>query len=552
MPSMGVFKHLFKGLYEWLLHSVDVITQHLVAIVIKISVVKHLIKEFHDRFTYFIDLLAQHFIIVALSSFLVLVFGVLIGVFVFYNSKARAFLLPIVNFLYTIPSLALFALFIPLIGVGLKNALLVLVLYGLLPIVHSTYNALKEVREEVIKAAIGLGCNPKELFFRVRFLLAIPQILVGLRIAVVMLVAMAGIGALIGAGGLGQAIFRGLNTQNTTLLVAGSLIIALFSVLADKFVSVFQHENALQRLFSQNATKKQKRKVYLNLAVFFFLLLASALWLIPRNIEEKPLVVATKPSSEQYILGEILSLLLEKHHIPIKRAFGIGGGTMNIHPALLRGDFDLYVEYTGTAWVNTLKNPLTQKVDFETIKKRYEKEFNLLWVGLLGFNNTYSLAISKEDAQKYAIETFSDLAFHSPNFDFGAEFDFFEREDAFKGLVKAYPFHFRSLHEMDINLRYKSFESHKINALDVFTTDAQIKELDLKVLKDDKGFFPNYQAGIVMRKEIVKKYPEALKILEKLDSKFSDEVMQDLNYQVEVLKKSPQIVAKDFLERLGL
>ncbi|WQZ47678.1 ABC transporter permease/substrate-binding protein [Helicobacter pylori] len=553
MPSMGVFKHLIKELYEWLLHSVDVITQHLVAIVLKISVVKYLIKEFHDRFTYFIDLLVQHFIIVALSSFLVLVFGVLIGVFVFYNSKARAFLLPVVNFLYTIPSLALFALFIPLIGVGLKNALLVLVLYGLLPIVHSTYNALKEVREEVIKAAIGLGCNPKELFFRVRFLLAIPQILVGLRIAVVMLVAMAGIGALIGAGGLGQAIFRGLNTQNTTLLVAGSLIIALFSVLADKFVSVFQHENALQRLFSQNATKKQKRRVYLNLAVFLFLLLASALWLIPRNaIEEKPLVVATKPSSEQYILGEILSLLLEKHHIPIKRAFGIGGGTMNIHPALLRGDFDLYVEYTGTAWVNTLKNPLTQKVDFETIKKRYEKKFNLLWVGLLGFNNTYSLAISKEDAQKYAIETFSDLAFHSPNFDFGAEFDFFEREDAFKGLVKAYPFHFRSLHEMDINLRYKSFESQKINALDVFTTDAQIKELDLKVLKDDKGFFPNYQAGIVMRKEIVKKYPEALKILEKLDSKFSDEVMQDLNYQVEVLKKSPQIVAKEFLERLGL
>ncbi len=115
MPIMGVFKHLIKGLYEWLLHSVDVITQHLVAIVLKISVVKHLIKEFHDRFTYFIDLLAQHFIIVALSSFLVLVFGVLIGIFVFYNSKARAFLLPVVNFLYTIPSLALFALFIPLI-----------------------------------------------------------------------------------------------------------------------------------------------------------------------------------------------------------------------------------------------------------------------------------------------------------------------------------------------------------------------------------------------------------------------------------------------------
>ncbi|GAA8664437.1 hypothetical protein KYTH90_08500 [Helicobacter pylori] len=98
-----------------MLHSIDAATQHLVAVVLKISVVKYLIQEFHDRFIYFIDLIAQHFIIVVLSGFFVLVFGVLIGVFVFYNSRARAFLLPIVNFLYTIPSLALFALFIPLI-----------------------------------------------------------------------------------------------------------------------------------------------------------------------------------------------------------------------------------------------------------------------------------------------------------------------------------------------------------------------------------------------------------------------------------------------------
>ncbi len=523
-------------------------------IMIGMSALKHFIQEFYERLFYFIDLIAQHFVIVSLSSLMVLVFGVLIGVFVFYSSKARIFLLPIVNFLYTIPSLALFALFIPLIGVGLKNALVVLVLYGLLPIVHSTYNALKDVREEVIKASIGLGCNQKELFFRVRFLLAIPQILVGLRIAVVMLVAMAGIGALIGAGGLGQAIFRGLNTQNTMLLVVGSFIIALFSVLADKFVSVFQHENALQRLCSQNATKKQKIKVYTNLALLVFLLIASVLWLVPKNTtEQKPLVVATKLSSEQYILGEILSTLLEKHaHLPIKRAFGIGGGTINIHPALLKGDFDMYVEYTGTAWVNTLKNPLKEKVDFKEIKRRYEKEFNLLWVGLLGFNNTYSLAISKENAQKYSIQTFSDLALYSEHFDFGAEFDFFERDDAFKGLMKAYGFKFKSLHEMDINLRYKSFVSQKINALDVFTTDAQIKALHLKVLTDDKGFFPNYKAGIVIRKEVVKKYPKVLEILEKLNSKITDERMQDLNYQVEVLKKSPKAVAESFLESIGL
>ena len=113
-----------------------------------------------------------------------------------------------------------------------------------------------------------------------------------------------------------------------------------------------------------------------------------------------------------------------------------------------------------------------------------------------------------------------------------------------------YPFQFKKLEEMDINLRYKAFEEGKINAVDVFTTDAQIKKLDLKVLQDDKNYFPNYKAGIVIRQEILEKYPVLEPLLNKLQNKISTEKMQQLNYEVEIEKKSPAEVAKNFLNSL--
>ncbi len=168
-------------------------------------------------------------------------------------------------------------------------------------------------------------------------------------------------------------------------------------------------------------------------------------------------------------------------------------------------------------------------------------------MGLLGFNNTYGLAISKKNSE---ISTFSELAQKSADFTFGAEFDFFERSDAFPGLKKVYPFNFKNLEEMDINLRYKAFEENKIDAVDVFTTDAQIKNLKLKVLKDDKNYFPSYEAGIVIRQEILDRYPEIEPLLYRLQEKISTEKMQQLNYEVEIEKKSPAEVAKNFLHSL--
>ncbi|KIA90559.1 ABC transporter permease/substrate-binding protein [Kaistella jeonii] len=511
--------------------------------------------DFWERRIYYLQLLAEH-LLLSLGSLLAVTFlGILIGIFVFYSSKSRKIILPLINFLYTIPSIAMFGLLIPLVGIGLKNALIVLIIYGLLPIVRSTYSGLKEVPAQLVEAAEGLGSTKRQVFRNIYFPLALPSILSGLRITVVMIVALTGLAALIGAGGLGQAIFRGLNTMNTGLIVTGSLGISLFAILGDQWIGQFEKDQSLLRVISKNATKRQKNRIIFPTVAVLILSIAAVIYLNPLSSNSvKTIVVASKPTSEQFILGEIISQEIENNtDIKVVRKFGIGGGTTNIHPAMLSKDLDVYVEYTGTAWLNVLKEKLPENhlINFDELNKIYQNKFKLKWLGLLGFNNTYGVAISKNDSQKNNILTYTELALKSSNYTFGAEFDFFERSDAFPGLKKLYPFQFIKLEEMDINLRYKAFEEGKINAVDVFTTDAQIKNLNLKVLKDDKNYFPSYEAGIVIRQEILEKYPEIETLLNKFQTKISTEKMQQLNYEVEIEKKSPAEVAKNFLKTVN-
>lgn len=500
-----------------------------------------------DRAGYFLTLLSEHLQISFLAMLLVSVFGIAIGIWVFYSYRAYRIIMPVVNFLYTIPSIAMFGLLIPLVGIGLQNALIVLVLYGLLPIVHNTYSGMKAVPDNLVDAAKGLGATPKQLFMDIYFPLALPSILSGLRVTTVMIIALTGLAALIGAGGLGQAIFRGLNTMNTPLIVTGSLGISLFAILGDKFIARLEKGNSLQHIIGRNAKPSDTLFIYTNLVILGVLLTASIVYLNPFTRDHQGVItVASKPMSEQYILAEIISQLIEEEtDLTVNRQFGIGGGTTNIHPALLSGDLDLYVEYTGTAWMSVLKQQAP--VDYDQLQRQYQQSYDLQWMGLLGMNNTYAIAISKDLAKQKNITSYSDLVKRSHEFEFGAEFEFFEREDAFPGLLKVYPFHFAKLHEMDISLRYKAIEEGKVNAIDAFTTDAQIEALGLQVLVDDQHFFPDYEAGIVIRQSLLTQYPELRIVLTQLNGKITTEIMRQMNFQLEILNASPKTIASNFL-----
>lgn len=269
----------------------------------------------------------------------------------------------------------------------------------------------------------------------------------------------------------------------------------------------------------------------------------------------KTIKIATKPMTEEFILGEMLKLLIEDNtDLKVEITKGVGGGTSNIHPAILKGDFDLYPEYTGTGWNFVLKEK--EIPDDETLYKKltekYKKEYNLSWIGLYGFNNTYGLVISKDLGEKYNIKTYSDLAAYSKDFTFGAEYDFYEREDGFKALCDKYGLNFKKKVDLDIGLKYKAINSKQIDVMNIFTTDGNLAKSDVIVLKDDKNFYQTYYCGTVIRDDVLKKHPELKEALMKMDKLITEKEMVELNNKVESEGKDEVIVAKEFLKSKGL
>ena len=265
--------------------------------------------------------------------------------------------------------------------------------------------------------------------------------------------------------------------------------------------------------------------------------------------------IATKPMSEQFILGEMLALLIEENSdLHVKITKGVGGGTSNIHPAMIKGDFDLYPEYTGTGWLVILKKDTLLPPDqlFSELQKEYSREYGLKWVAPYGFNNTYSLAVSNEMAKKYNLKTFSDLALYPDLFTFGAEYDFYEINDGYADLCAYYNLKFKKNLDMDIGLKYEAMKSGKIDVINIFTTDGQLSHANLTVLKDDKHFFPSYYCATIVREETLKEHPELERILEKMNGILTDQEMADMNYKVDVEHRTEREVAVEFLKKKGL
>ena len=265
--------------------------------------------------------------------------------------------------------------------------------------------------------------------------------------------------------------------------------------------------------------------------------------------------IATKPMSEQFILGEMLALLIEENSdLHVKITKGVGGGTSNIHPAMIKGDFDLYPEYTGTGWLVILKKDslLPPGQLFSELQKEYSREYGLKWVAPYGFNNAYSLAVSNEMAKKYNLKTFSDLALYPDLFTFGAEYDFYEINDGYADLCAYYNLKFKKNLDMDIGLKYEAMKSGKIDVINIFTTDGQLSHANLTILKDDKHFFPSYYCATIVREETLKEHPELERILEKMNGILTDQEMADMNYKVDVEHRTEREVAVEFLKKKGL
>lgn len=268
-----------------------------------------------------------------------------------------------------------------------------------------------------------------------------------------------------------------------------------------------------------------------------------------------PIEIATKPMTEQYILGEMLKALVEDAGYEENVTKGIGGGTNNIQPAMERGDFDLYPEYTSSGWVLVLDHQAEGVADdemLEKLKEEYQTNFGMTWVGMYGFNNTFTVAVRDEVAQQYGLKTTSDLAAAAPELVFGGNPDYIEREDGFPVLTETYGLSFKQVMDIDIGLKYQALRNGDIDVTNGFTTDAQLAAGGVTTLEDDKHLQVNYFCSTVVRQDALDSHPGLEDALMKMDGILSDKEMAELNYKVEVEGQDEAKVARDFLVSKGV
>ncbi|MEJ6464526.1 ABC transporter permease subunit [Fusobacterium nucleatum] len=508
--------------------------------------INQLMKLLTEDFKFFTNLTKEHILISLLAISIASVLGIILGIIISEYRRFSGLILGTVNILYTIPSIALLGFFITITGVGNTTALIALIIYALLPIIRSTYTGIVNINPLIIEASEGMGSTKLQQLFKVKLPLALPVLMSGIRNMVTMTIALAGIASFVGAGGLGVAIYRGITTNNSAMTFLGSLLIAILALVFDFILGLIE-----KRLANH---KRVKYKLNPKLIILGLFIVIFGVYFSLNSKKEKTINIATKPMTEGYILGQMLTEIIEQDtDLKVNITNGVGGGTSNIHPAIVRGEFDIYPEYTGTSWEAVLKKEASyDESKFDELQKEYKEKYNLEYVNLYGFNNTYGLAVNKDIADKYNLKTYSDLAKVSNNLIFGAEYDFFEREDGYKELQKVYDIDFKKKIDMDIGLKYQAMKDKKIDVMVIFTTDGQLAISDVIVLEDDKKMYPSYRAGTVVRSEILSKYPELKPVLEKLNNILDDKTMADLNYQVESKGKKPEDVAREYLQEKGL
>jgi osmoprotectant transport system substrate-binding protein len=264
--------------------------------------------------------------------------------------------------------------------------------------------------------------------------------------------------------------------------------------------------------------------------------------------------VGSKDFTEQFILGEMYALVLEKAGLPVERKLNLGG-TPIAHAALQTGEIDLYPEYTGTGLLTVLKLPATSNSQavFDKVATTYKSKFNLVWLDPAPMNNTQALAMTRQTSERLGIRTISDMVAQADQLVMIGPPEFEVREDGLPGLETAYgQINLKEYKAVDPGLRYKGLVDGEADVAVAFGTDGEISAFDLVLLEDDKRLFPPYQVAPVVSQAALDRHPEMINILNALTPKLTDEVMRELNYEVSGSQREPNEVARTFLTEVGL
>lgn len=269
--------------------------------------------------------------------------------------------------------------------------------------------------------------------------------------------------------------------------------------------------------------------------------------------QKADLIIGSKGFTEQDILQELLAQQIERQtHLTVDRRRLVG---FVAHKALVAGDIDGYVEYTGTAYTGILKQKAipNAQVVYDRLKQLYAQQFNLEVLPSLGFENTFAMIIRREDAQRHGIQTLSQAARYSPQWRGGFGYEFLEREDGWPGLAQVYQLRFaRPPQIMDLGLIYRALLQKQVDFIAGNSTDGQIARLGLVVLQDDQHYFPPYETVPILRQATLQKYPQVKAAIAQLAGKISAAEMQHLNYLVEGELQDIPVLVQEFLQAKGL
>lgn len=499
----------------------------------------NLIQTFTERKADWIQALIEHLQISLLSLLIAIVIAVPLGMWIYHRQKAAEISLQISGILQTIPSLALLGLLIPFVGIGVVPALIALILYAIFPILQGTITGLQGIDENLKEAGTAFGMNRFERLRYFELPLALPVIVAGVRTSAVMIIGTATLAALIGAGGLGTFITLGIDRSNQSLILLGAISSAVLAVLVNLGLKLIE--------------KAKLRTIVVSFGVMILALLGSYLpQVLPQVIEKNDdtIVIAGKLGAEPDILINMYKELIENDSslkVELKPNFG---KTDFLYQALKSKKIDIYPEFSGTITSSLLKNPPKTSTDEATVyalaKSKIKQQDNLDYLKPMKYQNTYAIAVPEKFAKENNLKKISDLSRVQDQLKAGFSAEFADRKDGYLGLESKYNLKF-PYQTMEPALRYQAIGNGDLNLIDVYSTDSQIKQNHLVVLKDDQKLFPPYQGAPLLRAGLLKEHPELKPILNKLAGKITAEQMATMNYEVDVQGKSAKDVAHQYL-----
>jgi len=496
------------------------------------------------------DFLSWHVLLSVSALALGLLISLPLAIVAARSRWLRGAALGFASVIQTIPSLALLALFYPILliisqftqdafgfgfrALGFLPALLALTLYSMLPVLRNTITALNGIEPSVKMAARGVGMTPRQSLFQVELPLAAPVIMAGIRTAAVWVIGTATLATPVGQTSLGNYIFTGLQTENWVFVLFGVVSAAGLAVVIDRLLALAEDGLALR---SDTRIFAALTGLAVVIGVSLYPMFASA-------GGERTVTIGTKSFDEQYILGNVLADRLGAAGFATTRRDGLGSTV--IFRALAANDLDVYVDYSGTIWTTEMHRSdapgraavLTQIGDYMT------KTYGVRLVGGLGFENAYAFAMRSDKARALHVNSLADLALYAPRLKIGGDFEIFSRPE-WRAVVKAYGLKFAVQRQYQANLMYNALVAGDVDVISAFSSDGRIAQYGLKVLADPKGALPPYDAILLVSPNHAND-SALLKALQPLIGAIRLETIQKANLMVDRPedKQSPQQAAR--------